>query len=60
MKKKITIHDLLSIDVYLDTDDEDEEMKWFPLFINTPEGVICQFHSDELDSKSILRMDGIK
>lgn len=60
MKKKLSIHDLLSIDVRLDTGDDDEEMQWFPLFINTPKGVICQFHSDELDSKSNLRMNDIK
>jgi len=57
MKEKLAVHDLLSIDIYFDTDDEDEEMRWFPLFVNTPKGVVCQFSDyGGIDSESILRI----
>ncbi|KRO14227.1 hypothetical protein IV64_GL001711 [Lactiplantibacillus xiangfangensis] len=61
MKKKFKIRDLLSIEVHLDTDDEDEEMQWFPVFINTPNGVISQFsHPGDLDDALEFRMNEAK
>lgn len=55
--KRMTIHDLMSIEIHVDTGDEDEESQWFPLFVKTPNGISCQFNNDgELDFKSKLRI----
>lgn len=58
MKKQLSVKDLLSIDMYLDTGDEDEEMRWFPLFIHTPDGIVCQFgQKNDILSNAKLRIN---
>lgn len=38
--------------------DEDEEMRWFPLFIRTPNGIECQFgQRDDILSNAKLRIN---
>lgn len=50
-RRPLTKKELLSIQLRLDTGDEDEELQWFPLFIVRPNGDIeCQFGSDEISS----------
>ena len=58
MKKQLSVKDLLSIDMYLETEDEDEEMRWFPLFIRTPDGIECQFgQKNDILSNAKLRIN---
>lgn len=58
MKKQLSVKDLLSIDMYLETGDEDEEMRWFPLFIHTPDGIVCQFgQKNDILSNAKLRIN---
>lgn len=56
--KSLSIKELLSIEMYLENDYEDEDSNWFPLFIKRPNGdIFCQFIQDDdiqLDAK--LRM----
>lgn len=58
MKKRLSVKDLLSIDMYLETGDEDEEMRWFPLFIRTPKSIECQFgQRNDILSSAKLRIN---
>ena len=60
MKKQLSVKDLLSIDMYLDMrdEDEDEEMRWIPLFIRTPKGIECQFgQRNDILSNAKLRIN---
>lgn len=43
-RRKLTLTELLSIEIRLDTADEDEALQWFPLFYVRLNGSIhCQF-----------------
>ncbi|WP_265458691.1 hypothetical protein [Enterococcus sp. HY326] len=59
-ERKLTIGELLSIKIKLDTGDEDEALQWFPVFYLRPDGTIhCQFFEDEtaLDKNQEMKID---